>query len=381
MTPKEYDQFVRDTVNFLDYIGEPMQLGTAQHWIARTGLPAGLLPVRLFPQEGVLEGREVTRRDARTSASNATAVMTLFSRADDPWSHRTRIVLAEKSIHVETIDVQGGNLPEDLLDLNPYHTVPTLVDRDLVLYDSRVIIEYLDERFPHPPLMPVDPVARAQFRLALYRIERDWYSLAQQIDDVADRKKARSARKILRDSILASTDVFKAKPYFLSDEFSLVGCHDRADPVAPAGWEIDLPPQAQVISKYANLFLAAGLSPQPVARRAGDARLITLRRTMAETPPVRSRRPYLLRAMHEWISDSNQTPHIVVDASIEGVEVPRQYVQGGKIILNVSTTRPACSAWATTSCAFVRASARRPTTSACRSSPCSGSTRARRGRG
>ena len=114
--------------------------------------------------------------------------MTLFSRADDPWSHRTRIVLAEKSIHVETIDVQGGNLPEDLLDLNPYHTVPTLVDRDLVLYDSRVIIEYLDERFPHPPLMPVDPVARAQFRLALYRIERDWYTLAQQIDDVADRK-------------------------------------------------------------------------------------------------------------------------------------------------------------------------------------------------
>jgi len=136
--------------------------------------------------------------------------MTLFSRADDPWSHRTRIVLAEKSIHVETIDVQGGNLPEDLLDLNPYHTVPTLVDRDLVLYDSRVIIEYLDERFPHPPLMPVDPVARAQFRLALYRIERDWYTLAQQIDDVADRKQGQRARKILRDSILASTDVFKA---------------------------------------------------------------------------------------------------------------------------------------------------------------------------
>ena len=120
--------------------------------------------------------------------------MTLFSRADDPWSHRTRIVLAEKSIHVETIDVQGGNLPEDLLDLNPYHTVPTLVDRDLVLYDSRVIIEYLDERFPHPPLMPVDPVARAQFRLALYRIERDWYSLAQQIDDIADRKQGQQAR-------------------------------------------------------------------------------------------------------------------------------------------------------------------------------------------
>ena len=114
--------------------------------------------------------------------------MTLFSNAADPWSHRTRIVLAEKSIPVETIDVRAGNLPEDLLDLNPYHTAPTLVDRDLVLYDSRVIIEYLDERFPHPPLMPVDPVARAQFRVALFRIEKDWYTLAEQIEDSTDRK-------------------------------------------------------------------------------------------------------------------------------------------------------------------------------------------------
>lgn len=183
-------------------------------------------------------------------------MMTLFSRADDPWSHRTRIVLAEKSIHVETIDVQDGNLPEDLLDLNPYQSVPTLVDRDLVLYDSRVIIEYLDERFPHPPLMPVDPVARAQFRMALYRIERDWYSLALKIDDVADRKEGQKARKILRDSILASADVFKAKPYFLADEFSLVDAT-----IAPilwrlAVWEIDLPPQAQVVTKYMNLIFS-----------------------------------------------------------------------------------------------------------------------------
>jgi stringent starvation protein A len=182
--------------------------------------------------------------------------MTLFSKADDPWSHRTRIVLAEKSIHVETIDVHEGNLPEDLLDLNPYQSVPTLVDRDLVLYDSRVIIEYLDERFPHPPLMPVDPVARAQFRVALYRIERDWYSLAHQITDPADRRLAQQARKILRDSILASAEVFKAKPYFLSDEFSLVDAT-----IAPIlwrlpAWEIDLPPQAQAISKYANLVFS-----------------------------------------------------------------------------------------------------------------------------
>ena len=116
-------------------------------------------------------------------------------------------------------NVDGPELPEDLMDLNPYHTVPTLVDRDLVLYDSRVIIEYLDERFPHPPLMPVDPVTRAQFRLALFRIETDWYSLAE-------------------------------KRYFLSDEFSLVDCT-----IAPVLWRlplygIELPSQAKPIQRY-----------------------------------------------------------------------------------------------------------------------------------
>jgi stringent starvation protein A len=191
--------------------------------------------------------------------------MTLFSKADDPWSHRTRIVLAEKSIHVETIDVRDGNLPEDLLDLNPYNTVPTLVDRDLVLYDSRVIIEYLDERFPHPPLMPVDPVARAQFRVALYRIERDWYTLAQQIEDLSDKKQAQKARKILQESILASADVFKAKPYFLSDEFSLVDAT-----IAPvlwrlSRWEIDLV-HAPAVVKYANLIFGRAAFRQSLSR-------------------------------------------------------------------------------------------------------------------
>jgi RNA polymerase-associated protein len=191
--------------------------------------------------------------------------MTLFSKADDPWSHRTRIVLAEKSIHVETIDVNEGNLPEDLLDLNPYHTVPTLVDRDLVLYDSRVIIDYLDERFPHPPLMPIDPVARAQFRVALYRIERDWYSLAQEAED-PDRKQGAKARKVLRDSVLASADVFKAKPYFLSDEFSLVDAT-----IAPIlwrllAWEQDVTQHAPAISKYANLIFSRPAFRQSLSR-------------------------------------------------------------------------------------------------------------------
>jgi len=103
--------------------------------------------------------------------ANRRSVMSCFSSPTDPECHRARIVLAEKDITVEIHDVDTNNLPEDLLDLNPYATVPTMVDRDLVLYNARVLIEYLDERFPHPPLMPVDPVSRAKSRLALFRIE------------------------------------------------------------------------------------------------------------------------------------------------------------------------------------------------------------------
>src|ERR1700674_4422076 len=141
--------------------------------------------------------------------------MTLFSAPDQPYSHRTRIVLAEKGVEIDIINVVPGRYPEDLLDLNPYHSLPTLVDRDLVLYDSRVIIEYLDERFPPPPLMPVDPILRAQFRLALYRIERDWYGLAQQIDQEPDKKQTVKHKKILRAVILQRTELFTMRRFFL----------------------------------------------------------------------------------------------------------------------------------------------------------------------
>ena len=176
--------------------------------------------------------------------------MTLYSNPTCFYSHRARLVMAEKSISIDVIDVEGMNLPEDLLDLNPYHSVPTLIDRDLILYDSRVIIEYLDERFPHPPLMPVDPVTRAQFRLALFRIEKDWYTQAQQIDDAVDKRQAIRARKILSESIIASNEVFAMKKYFLSDEFSLVDCT-----IAPILWRmsiygIDLGSECEAIEKY-----------------------------------------------------------------------------------------------------------------------------------
>jgi RNA polymerase-associated protein len=182
--------------------------------------------------------------------------MTLFSAPDDPASHRTRIVLAEKGIEIEVVSVTPGRFPEDLLDLNPDHSLPTLVDRDLVLYDSRVIMEYLDERFPHPPLMPVDPVSRAQFRLALHRIERDWYGLAAQIEKEGQGKNGPKLRSDLRDLILQSAEVFKVKPYFLSDEFSLVDAS-----IAPILWrlpryEIDLPREGAPLLKYASLVFS-----------------------------------------------------------------------------------------------------------------------------
>lgn len=182
--------------------------------------------------------------------ANRRSVMTLFSKPTCIHSHRTRLVLAEKNINIDIVNVEGPDLPEDLMDLNPYHTVPTLVDRDLVLYDSRVIIEYLDERFPHPPLMPVDPVTRAQFRLALFRIETDWYPLAQQLDADASGKQAGKARKMLKESILAGADLFSARHFFMSDEFSLVDAS-----IAPvlwrlATWNIELGPRAEPIEGY-----------------------------------------------------------------------------------------------------------------------------------
>ena len=182
-------------------------------------------------------------------AANRRSVMTLFSAQDCAQCHRTRIVLSEKDITVDIIDIDPENKPEDLLDLNPYNTVPTLVDRDLVLYEPRIIMEYLDERFPHPPLMPVDPVSRARSRLALYRVENDWYRLLDDLQHGGEKKQAR-ARKMIKEMLIASAEVFAAKTFFLSDEFSLVDCT-----IAPILWRlsffrIDLPDSAKSVTDY-----------------------------------------------------------------------------------------------------------------------------------
>ena len=205
--------------------------------------------------------------------ANRRSVMTLFSRPTDIHSHRTRLVLAEKNINIEISNVPGPDLPEDLMDLNPYHTVPTLVDRDLTLYDSRVIVEYLDERFPHPPLMPVDPVTRAQFRLALFRIETDWYSIAEEAESSFDGKLGTKARKMLRESILQSMELFGARPYFLSEDFSLVDCT-----IAPLLWRlpvygIDLGKGAEPIEEYMDRVFARRSFQQSLTELEQEMRL------------------------------------------------------------------------------------------------------------
>lgn len=152
------------------------------------------------------------------------SIMTLYSGALDIYSHQVRIVLAEKGVNVDVINVDAHHASEDLLELNPYNTLPTLVDRELVLYQSPVIMEYLDERFPHPPLLPVYPVARAKSRLMMHRIDKDWYSLLHTIETTPESKEAVGARKELQEALLVLAPVFNEMPYFLSEEFSLVDC-------------------------------------------------------------------------------------------------------------------------------------------------------------
>jgi RNA polymerase-associated protein len=188
-------------------------------------------------------------------AANRRSVMTLFSDPTCPHCHRVRIVLAEKGISVDIVDVDAGSLPEEVMDFNPYGTIPTLVDRDLRLYESRIIMEYLDERFPHPPLLPVDPVSRATSRLYMYRVERDWYALMDRIFD-GNEDEANRARKELRESLVATSPLFAASPFFMNNEFSLVDCC-----VAPLLWRlpvlgIQLPQQAQALSDYAERIFA-----------------------------------------------------------------------------------------------------------------------------
>ena len=163
------------------------------------------------------------------------ASMTLFSDPRDHYSHRVRMVLCEKGVSVDVVDVDPSQRPEDLSEINPYGTLPTLLDRELVLYESTVIMEYLDERFPHPPLLPVYPVARAQCRLLMHRIEVDWSKRVDVLMAGRGRETAMDkARKELRESLAAIAPVFADRPFFMNEDFTLVDCF-----VAPILWRLN----------------------------------------------------------------------------------------------------------------------------------------------
>ncbi|NII11471.1 glutathione S-transferase N-terminal domain-containing protein [Oleiagrimonas sp. C23AA] len=155
-------------------------------------------------------------------SARSRTVLTLYTTPDAVQCHRTRLVLAAKGVAYDRVMVNPADPPEDLIDLNPYADTPTLVDRDLVLYDTTVVCEYLDERYPHPPLMPIDPLSRARLRLAMVHMELDWLV---QMDAIAEGGRgADTARKQLREQLLLSLPLFKASRYLLNTEMSLADC-------------------------------------------------------------------------------------------------------------------------------------------------------------
>lgn len=162
------------------------------------------------------------------------ASMTFFSDASDQYSHRVRMVLAEKGVVVDIVDVDPNNKPESLAEINPYNSLPTLLDRDLVLYEANVIMEYLDERFPHPPLLPVYPVQRALSRLWITRVENEWSGKLDLLMAGKGRETVLArAKNELRESIVSIAPIFSEKPYFMNDDFTLVDCC-----VAPILWRL-----------------------------------------------------------------------------------------------------------------------------------------------
>jgi RNA polymerase-associated protein len=178
-------------------------------------------------------------------------MMTLYSGTTDPYSHRCRIVLFEKGMDFQVIDVDLANKPEDLAIINPHNTVPVLVERDLVLEQANIINEYIDERFPHPQLMPADPVMRARARLFLHNFEEQLFDHIVDLES-DNQKLADKARNTIRDNLTQIVPLFTKQEYILGDEFSML---DVA--IAPLLWRlghygIELPKQAAPLLKYAE---------------------------------------------------------------------------------------------------------------------------------
>jgi len=176
---------------------------------------------------------QANRRNLVTAAIKGRSTMALYSSDRSIHCHRVRFVLAEKGINVDIINISDNeSAAADLAELNPYNETPTLVDRDLLLHNAGVINDYLDERYPHPPLMPVDPVSRARLRLIHHRVIRDWYPMADKIEN-AEPAEAEKVRQQLTESIVAANDLFKHSDFVLGDELSLVDCT-----LAPLFWRL-----------------------------------------------------------------------------------------------------------------------------------------------
>lgn len=182
---------------------------------------------------------------------NRKPLMTLYSDVQCPFSHQARIVVQEKQIECQLVDLVDGHWPEEVASANPYAQGPTLFDRDIVIFHSRIIMEYLDERFPHPSLMPNDPGTRAQMRLMLHRLETDWFSMWPQLSG-ADKSPSTKAKKTLREDLTVLAPLFEQHDFLMSDEFSLIDCY-----IAPLLWRlpqlgIKLPDSAKAVERYAQ---------------------------------------------------------------------------------------------------------------------------------
>ena len=186
-------------------------------------------------------------------------MMVLYSGTTCPFSQRCRFVLFEKGMDFEIRDIDLYNKPEDIAVMNPYGQVPILVERDLILYESNIINEYIDERFPHPQLMPADPVMRARTRLFLFNFERELFSHVSTLESRAmqsDEKALEQARLAIRDRLSQIAPMFVKNKYMLGDEFSML---DVA--LAPLLWRLDhygieLPRSAAPLQKYAERIFA-----------------------------------------------------------------------------------------------------------------------------
>lgn len=203
--------------------------------------------------------------------SNRRSMMTVYSDPECPFSHRTRIVIHEKNITANIEDIVDGHWPEDIAAASPYGTAPVLFERDITLFNSNIINAYFDERFLQPPLMPSDPASKANARLMLHRIDKDWYSLWNALMGL-EKGKMSKARKTVEEDLTVLAPLFTQSKYFMSDEFSLLDCS-----LAPLLWrlpilKIKLPAKAKAVEDYAERIFArdsfqASLSEQERAMR------------------------------------------------------------------------------------------------------------------